>query len=121
VIKFLLRLALVALVANATWQAFVVYSAHYRFTDAVESASQYGAALTTEELRQRVVDLAKQYGVPERADSISVMRDGTHTVIDGSYARPVQLIPFPSYSYDWPFTWHVDTTTTKTPTGTPLR
>ena len=114
-IKLLLKLGVVALLANAAWQAAVVYAAHYKFRDAVESASQYGSALSIDQLRQRVVDLAAQYDVPEDPDSISVVRDGTHTVIEGSYTRSVQLVPFPSYSYRWPFTWHVDTTTTRRP------
>ena len=33
-----------------------------------------------------------------------------HTIVDGSYVRPVDLLP--GYQYPWPFTWHIDTFTT---------
>jgi hypothetical protein len=109
VIKFLLKLAVIALLANAAWKVAVVYSAHYRFREAVREAAQYGSALSIDQLRQRVVDIGTEYDVPAGADTFTLSRDGGHTIIDGSYARPVVLVPTFS-SYSWPFTWHIDAT-----------
>jgi hypothetical protein len=113
VIKFLFKLAVIALLANATWQIVLVYSDHYKFRDAVEQAAQYGSALSIDQLRQRVMDLATQYDVPLAPESFTLTRNGTHTVVDGSYKRSVQLVP--TVSYSWPFTWHVDAIRPPTP------
>ena len=112
-IKPLLKLAVIALIANAAWQVAAVYITHYKFRDAVQSAAQYGTALSIDQIRQRVLDLATEYDVPSPADSFTVSRDGAHTLIDGSYTRPVSLAP--TLSYPWPFTWHVDATKPPTP------
>jgi len=40
VIKTLLKLAIVAIVANATWHVWGAYAAHFKFKDAVQSASR---------------------------------------------------------------------------------
>ena len=112
-IKATLRFIVVALAAYASWNVFVAYSAHYKFKDAVESASQYGSERTQEELRRRVLKLAEQFEVPVEAQGFSVRRKDKHTIIDGSYARPVALLP--GFLYRWPFSWHVDTYTVKPP------
>ena len=48
--KVLLKLAIVALLANATWHVWGVYAAHFKFKDAVQSASQYSGARSDQEL-----------------------------------------------------------------------
>jgi hypothetical protein len=38
---------------------------------------------------------------------VSIRRDDlNHTIIDGSYTQPVDVVP--GYRYLCPFTWHVD-------------
>ncbi len=105
--KAILKLVLVALIANATWHLFTAYTTHYKFRDAVEAASQYGSAETETQLRERVLALGDQYDVPIATDSFTIRRENQHTIIDGSYSRPVDLLP--GYSYSWRFSWHVDT------------
>src|SRR5438552_64620 len=100
--KTILKLAAAALVANATWHVGSVYASHYRFRDAVESAAQFGSQQSEAMLEGRVVQLAHEYDIPISHDDFTVRRDGDHTIIDGSYSRPVDL--FPGYSYEWPFT-----------------
>ena len=99
--------------ANATWHVFGAYSAHFKFEDSVESASLYGSGKSDTELRSRVMEIAKQFDVPITAESFTLQRDETRTIIDGSYARPVDM--FPGLVYSWPFTWHIDTFTGKPP------
>jgi len=109
VVKSLLKLIAAALVANATWHLFVVYSAHYRFRDAVEAAAQFGVSQSDAQLGARVLELAAQYDVPAAPGSFMVQRANKHTLIDGAYTRRVDL--FPGFSYPWSFSWHVDTFT----------
>ena len=103
----LAMLIAVALIANATWQLFIAYSAHFKFTDSVENVSQFGADRSEAELRSRVMELAGEYDVPLTEQSFTLERDERHTVVAGSYTRPVGL--FPGFSYNWPFRWHVET------------
>jgi hypothetical protein len=107
VIRALIRIAFVVLVANAAWHLFGAYSVHYKFRDSVEEASLFGGLLSEAQLQQKVIDIATQFDVPVSADSFTVRRDGKHTLIDGSYKRPIELVP--AFVYPWPFTWHVDT------------
>jgi hypothetical protein len=109
VVKSLLKLLAAALVANATWHVFVAYSAHYKFRDAVESAAQFGVSQSEAQLGARVVELAAQYDVPAVPGTFMVRRANKHTLIEGSYTRPVDL--FPGFSYPWSFSWSVDTFT----------
>src|SRR5262249_31522777 len=46
IMKTILKLVAAALVANAAWHVGSAYASHYRFTDAVESASQFGSQLS---------------------------------------------------------------------------
>jgi|SRR5262245_11889817 len=105
--KTLIKLALVAIVANATWHLFVVYSAHYKFKDAVEYAAQSRGKKTDEQLKQEVLAIATQAELPIDEDAVKVHRlDETHTTVDTGYTRTVEL--FPGFPYPWPFTVHVD-------------
>jgi hypothetical protein len=115
VLKAILRLIVIALVANATWHVFTAYLAHYRFKDAVEHASLVGSDLTNDQLRERVLDLAMQYDVPVGAEGFTVERLQRHTIIDGKYSRPVELLP--SVPFAWPFSWRTDTLSFKPAAG----
>jgi hypothetical protein len=110
-VKTLLKLAIVAFVANATWHLWGAYTAHFKFKDAVQSASQFGGDKSEQELRERVLYLAGEYDVPVTESDFTITRHESHTVIDGAYTRPVDLAP--GFVYRWPFTWHVDTFSVK--------
>ena len=112
-IKTALNLIAVALVAYATWNLFTAYSAHYKFRDSVENALQFGGEQSEEQLRRRVLELAEQFDLPLASDGFTLHREDKHTISDGSYLRPVDVLP--GLSYPWSFTWHVDTFTVKAP------
>jgi len=107
--KVLLKLAIVAILANATWHIWGVYAAHFKFKDAVQSSSQYMGARSEQELHSRILELAEQYDVPVTGANFTIRRDQNHTITDGSYVRPVEL--FPGFSYPLTFSWHSDTFT----------
>jgi hypothetical protein len=120
-IKAALKLALLAVVANATWHMFTVYSAHYKFKDAVHYVAQYRGDKTDEQLRQQILEMAAQADLPIDAERLTVRHQETHTIVETAYTRVVE--PFPGFKYPWPFTVHVDAYTTTPPTphnlGTP--
>jgi hypothetical protein len=115
VIKTIVKLALVALIANATWQAVNAYWPHYKFEDAVRSTVQFRGDRTDAQLRARILELAANYDVPVAEEDIQIRRDETQTrtTVDASYQRSVNLAP--GYTYRMPFKLHVDTLSIGTP------
>jgi hypothetical protein len=107
VIKTFVRLAIVALLANATWQLFNVYWAHYKFKDAVEQTTQFRGNKTDAELRERILALAAQFDVPVSDDNLTVQLVDNHTLVDTSYTRQIELVP--RFVYPWRFIIHTDT------------
>src|SRR5471030_3038756 len=102
-IRTIVKLALVALVANATWHLFGAYSPHYKFKDGIQYAVLHRAdqRLTDEDVQERVLTLAAQFDIPVTAADVSVTHTTNHTVVDVSYVRPVDLAP--GVTYPWPF------------------
>jgi hypothetical protein len=114
--KTLVKLALLAIVANATWHVFTVYSAHYKFLDGIQYAAQFRGDKTDEQLRQQVLELAAQAELPIDEGQLTIARADTRTTVDTSYTRVIEL--FPGFTYPWPFTVHVVAYTTE---PTPIR
>ena len=106
-IKTIVKLAFVALLANAAWQLFTVYWAHFKFSDAVQQTTQFRGNKTDAQLRERILELAGQFDVPVSDDNLTVQLVDNHTLVDSSYTRPVELVP--RFSYPWRFTVHTDT------------
>ena len=106
-IKTVIKLAFVALLANATWQLFGAYSPHYKFKDGVQYAAQHRGDITDEVLREKILGLASQFEVPVTAADVSVTHEDKRTFVALSYVRPVDLAP--GFTYPWPFSVHVDT------------
>lgn len=105
-IKTLLKLAVAALVANAAFRVGMAYVSFYRFTDAVQQATQFGGTKSDDQLESRVLELAAEYDQPMSADSFTISHADVHTTIDGTFSRPIDVLP--GYTYRWPFSWHVD-------------
>ena len=108
-IKLAIKLAIVALIANATWRVSSAYVSHYRFTDAVQATTQFRGGRTDEQIHDRLLDIASEYDIPLTDDTLTVTRQSNHTIVDGAYRRPIEMVP--GWSYRWPFTVHVDTIT----------
>jgi hypothetical protein len=106
-IKALFKLAIVALLANASWQLFNAYWPHYKFTDAVRATTQYRADKSDQQIRERILELAAEFDVPVTDENLTLRREDKHTIVDSSYVRPINFMP--GVTYPWPFTLHVDT------------
>jgi hypothetical protein len=105
-VKTLIKLAIVALLANALWRLGTTYSSYYRFKDSVYSAAlQQGRS--DDNLREKVAELATTYDVPLKAENVTIRREEEHhVVIEGSYKKAIALLP--GYEYAWPFSVSVD-------------
>ena len=106
-IKLILKLAVVALVANAGWRVGSAYVAHYKFEYAVQQAALFRGNKSDEALRQRISELASDFDIPVTDADVMLMTSEHHTVVDGDYTRVIELVP--GFKYPWEFTFHVDT------------
>ena len=112
-IKLILKLAVVALLANATWHLFTLYSPHYRFVDGVRYTAQFRGELSDEALKEKVLALAEQYDMPVTDEDVTVTHEGQHTFVKIAYTRQVELLP--GMKRPWPMTVDVDVLTMATP------
>lgn len=114
-IKPLLKLAVVGLVANMAWHLATAYVAHYKFTDAVQQTTQFGNDKSLDQLKRRVLQLAADYDLPLGEDAFTIRRDTLHTITEGSYTRPIDLLPW--YTRNWTFPFDIDTLSEAPMTG----
>jgi len=112
-IRTLLKLALVALVANATWHAFGAFSPHYKLKDGIQYAAQHRGRMTDEDLGEKIMELVTQFDVPVAPADVSVTHSSTGTVVDLAYVRKIELAP--GFVYSQPFSIHVDVLTFVSP------
>ncbi len=106
-IRTVVKLACVALIANATWHLFGAVAPHYKFKDRVQYAALYRGDSSDEELRERILSLAAQFELPVAQGDVVVTRNAErHTLVDIAYVRPVELAP--GFTYPLPLTIHVD-------------
>jgi hypothetical protein len=117
--KTILKLVVVALVANALWHVFGAYAPHYRLIDGAQSVAQFRGDLTDVGVRDKVLLLGEQLDVPLAEDEVKVTHDIAHTRIDISYTRAVELLP--GMKRPLPFTGHVEVLNSRPPVGDPLR
>jgi len=105
--KVVIKLLIAALIANGTWRVGTAYMSFYKFKDAVAEMTQHRGDKSDEQVRERVLELAGQYDIPLSGEALTVRRDDRHTIVDGAYTRPIDIVP--GFKYDWPFKVHVDT------------
>ena len=70
-LKLLVKLAIVALLANAAYRIGSEYLTYVKFRDAVRDAAMFKAK-NDDELTARIMDLAAQYDVPLDEDNIAI-------------------------------------------------
>jgi hypothetical protein len=104
--RTILKLVVVALVANAVWHLFGAYAPNYKLQDGIQYAALNRGQMSDEALQERILDLAVQFEVPLTASQVSVTHGNNHTLVDVSYVRPIELAP--GFRYPWPFSMHID-------------
>jgi hypothetical protein len=106
-IKLIIKLAIVALVANACWRVGSAYVSHYKFQDSVQQAALFRGSKSDEVLRTRIFELAADFDIPVSEDEVTLTTSEHRTVVDGAYIRIIEIAP--GFEYPWEFTFHVDT------------
>ena len=100
--RTLIKLALAALVIHAVYQVGTAYWDHYQFTDAVQQVAQFGESEPIAEIKERVMQLARERNLPISDEAITVVRQQRRIDVDGEYMRTIQLVP--GYRRPWKFT-----------------
>jgi hypothetical protein len=104
--KLLIKLAIVALVANAVWRLGMEYATHYRFSDSVQEAAIAGGQ-SEGQLRKHVLELAERYNLPLADEALTIRTEYSRRFINGSYVKPIAILP--GYNREWAFTLAVET------------
>jgi len=105
--KVLIKLLIVALIANGTWRVGTAYMSYYKFKDAVRETTQHRGTKSDAQIHDRVFELANEYDIPVTDENLTIIRQEDHTIVDGSYIQPIDIVP--TFRYNWPFKVHIDT------------
>ena len=103
--KLLIKLAVVALLANASWRLGMEYLTHYRFADSVQEAA-IDSGQSDAQLRQHVLELAARYDVPLTDEALTIRTVDRRRYISGTYVKPITILP--GYNRDWAFTLGIE-------------
>jgi hypothetical protein len=97
VIRTLIKLALVALIANALVHAVPVYWSYFKFKDAVQETARFSGKRTERDVQERVLSIANRFEIPVDIDDIRVRKDGETTFVDTAYDTQIEYFPGRSY------------------------
>jgi hypothetical protein len=98
-LKRLIELVIVIAIGYAGWHAGVAYLHYYQFNDAISELALFAGRSSEDQIRERVVQLARQYEIPLDPESLTVHTDEEVTQITAPYTAPVRLLP--NYTYEW--------------------
>jgi hypothetical protein len=118
--KLLIKLAITAVLVHAAFRLGTEYVVHYQFRDAVREAAMFRAR-NIEELGQFVMEVAGTHGVPLAPDGFTMRRDNREAVVQGSYVKPIELVP--GFPYDWRFDFSIQAYVNNVPLlpGAPMK
>lgn len=106
-VKLVFKLAIVALLGNAAYRVGSEYLTYIKFRDDVRDAAMFKAR-NDEELSRQIMQLAGGYNLPLSESAISLTREDRRVRIEGSYDKPIEVVP--TFSYPWHFAWSIDAT-----------
>lgn len=112
VIKVLVKLAIVALIANAGVHVGSEYLTYVKFRDAIRDAAIYKAK-SDPELLSRIMMLASQYEIPLDEENITIEREDRQVKLAGWYEKPIEILP--NRTYPWHFQLTLDVFTPQGP------
>jgi hypothetical protein len=104
-IRTLIKLVIVLVVLNGLYRFGDAYWDHYQFEDSVQQLAQFSENATADDVRAKVMDLARSQDIPLTSDNLTVTRVPRRIEVDGVYVRELTL--FPGYIKPWDFKIHV--------------
>ena len=100
-LRNLVRLVVLALVVHAAMRIGPEFWHYLQFKDAVVEVATYAGRKTPEQLRDRIVTLAREHGVPITATDVTVSRQGDTTYVATGWTAQLEYLPTKFYAYDF--------------------
>jgi hypothetical protein len=97
VIRTLIKLALVALVANALVRTVPVYWNYFKFRDAVQETARFSGKRSEQDVQERVLSIANRFDIPIAIGDIRVRKDGEKTFVETAYDTKIEYFPGRTY------------------------
>jgi len=69
------------------------YMSYYKFKDAVRETTQHRGTKSDAQIHDRVFELANEYDIPVTDENLTIIRQEDHTIVDGSYIQPIDIVP----------------------------
>jgi hypothetical protein len=101
--KTLLKLIVAVIVVNASVRAGKAALNYYQFKESAQQAVLFGAGISTDDIRERILERADELGLPVNRDNVTVGRESGRTWADASYSQSVELFPNQKYPVDFSF------------------
>jgi hypothetical protein len=111
--KTLIKLLVAAAIVYASWKGGSAYMRFYQLKDAAQDTALFGAAKSTDEIRNSVFEAANNLNLPVDPDKIIVRRVPNHTYVTTSYVEKIEILP--SFFYPWEFKLDIDVLTMTPP------
>lgn len=91
--KTIIKIALALAILTASTQAGLAAWTNYQFEDAVHEALIFAPNSTDEEIKDTVLELASNRGLPVGRDDVTVRQVGPDLFVDITYETEVRLLP----------------------------
>jgi hypothetical protein len=89
----IIKLVLVFALLTATFQGARAILSNYQFEDEVEQALLFAPNASDDEVVEKVLSLASEYGLPVEADNIAITQRAADRIVTISYTTPVPFLP----------------------------
>lgn len=97
----IVRLIVLGLVVHAGVRVTPEFWHYLQFKDAVVEVATYAGRKTPEQVRDRVVALAAEHGVPITAADVAVSKQGDTTYVSTAWTAQLEYLPTRFYPYDF--------------------
>jgi hypothetical protein len=97
VIRTLIKLALVALIANAVVRTAPVYWNYFKFRDAVQETARFSSKRSERDVQERVLSIASRMEIPVDVGDIRVRKEGETTFVETAYDTEIEYFPGRKY------------------------
>lgn len=104
--RTIISLAIVGLLGFALVRTVPVFWAYVEFRDAIGELTVFSAKRPTEEVANRIMQLADKFDVPLDRQDLTVRRENSTTYVDASYNESLEILP--ATFYPWEFSLHVE-------------
>lgn len=101
--KTLLKLIVLGIVLHAVVQAGMVALDYYKLRDSAQQLITFGSQVPTARLRNQLLEMGWELGLPLVADDVLVRREGVRTTASARYTMPYEYFPNQFYPLELDF------------------